>query len=149
LELIRAKALHPGDTVGIFTPSSPSYVDNEELFQNGVRNLERLGFKVKIGSLTKSRASQGYRSGTPVQRAQEFMELIQDPGVHGLISTIGGNNSNSLIPYLDFAVIRQNPKVICGYSDVTSLHMAILKYSGLRTFYGPALMPGLGIGQME
>lgn len=49
-----------------------------------------------------------------------------------------------MIPYLDFKVIRDNPKIICGYSDVTSLHLAVLAYSGLRTFYGPAIMPSFG-----
>ena len=56
--------LKPGDTLGVFTPSSPSYTENPELFQNGIRNLEKLGFKVKLGSLTKDFRSQGYRSGT-------------------------------------------------------------------------------------
>jgi muramoyltetrapeptide carboxypeptidase len=144
VELLRAKALRPGDTLGIFTPSSPAYRDCEELFQNGIRNIERLGFKTKLGTLTARRASQGYRSGTPQDRAKEFMDLMTDPQVHGLISTIGGNNSNSMIPFLDFDVIRSNPKVVCGYSDVTSLHLAILKFSGLRTFYGPAAMTWFG-----
>ena len=72
------------------------------------------------------------------------MELIHDPEVAGLMSTIGGNNTNSMIPYIDFQAVRQNPKVICGYSDVTSLHMAILHYSKLRTFYGPAVMTWFG-----
>jgi muramoyltetrapeptide carboxypeptidase len=144
MHLIRPKALRPGDTIGVFTPSSPSYVANEEMFACGIRNLEKLGLKVKLGSLTAERAEQGYRSGTPEDRAHEFMELVGDPKVRGLISTIGGNNSSSLIPFLDFDRIRQNPKVICGYSDVTSLHLALLKFSGLRTFYGPAAMTWFG-----
>lgn len=144
MNLIRPKALKPGDTLGIFTPSSPAYKDNEELFSNGVRNLERLGFKVKLGHLTAQRSEQGYRSGSGKERADEFMKLIRDPEVSGLISTIGGTNSNSMIPHLDFEVIRANPKVICGYSDVTSLHLSILKFSGLRTFYGPAVMTWFG-----
>ncbi len=144
MELIAPPALNPGDTLGVFTPSSPSYTDNPGLFENGVRNLERLGFKVKLGSLTQRRASQGYRSGTPQERAAEFMELILDPEVKGLIATIGGNNSNSMIPYLDFAAIRKHPKVVSGYSDVTSLHLSILHYSGLRTFYGPGVMTWFG-----
>ena len=144
MELISPPALNPGDTIGVFTPSSPSYKDNPELFENGVHNLEKLGFKVKLGSLTEKRASQGYRSGTAQDRAAEFMQLILDPKIKGLISTIGGNNSNSMIPYLDFAAIRKHPKVICGYSDVTSLHIGILHYAGLRTFYGPSVMTWFG-----
>lgn len=143
-ELIKPKRLQSGQTLGVFTPSSPSYKDGEELFVNGVKNLEKCGFKVKLGTLTERRASEGYRSASPQARAQEFMELVLDPAVHGLISTIGGNNSSSMIPWLDFAAIRQSRKPICGYSDVTSLHAAILKFSGLRTFYGPAVMCWFG-----
>lgn len=72
------------------------------------------------------------------------MALINDPAVDGLISTIGGMNSSSMIPFLDFQKIRQSKKVICGFSDVTSLHMAILKFSGLRTIYGPSVMCWFG-----
>ena len=72
------------------------------------------------------------------------MELIKDDDVSALISCIGGKNSSSLIPYLDFDCIREKQKIICGYNDVTSLHLAILKYSRLRTLYGPALMTWFG-----
>ena len=72
------------------------------------------------------------------------MRLIRDPEIHALVATIGGLNSSSLIPYLDFDAIRAHPKVICGYSDITSLHLAILEFSGVRTFYGPAVINSFG-----
>jgi len=142
--IIKPKCLSPGDTIGVFTPSSPSYRDNEGLFLNGLRNLERAGFKVKLGSLTQKRASQGYRSGTPEDRASEFMELVRDPDVHALMATIGGSNSSSMLPWLDFDEIRQQRKIICGYSDVTSLHLAIGAFARLSSFYGPAVMCWFG-----
>ena len=144
MEILKPYALSSGDTIGIFTPSGPAYQVNEGLFVNGVKNLEQLGYRVKLGSLTQKRQSQGYRSGTPRQRAQELMELIQDDQVQAVISTIGGSNSNSLIPYLDFDLIRQKRKILCGYSDVTSLHLSILKYAGLTTLYGPSVMTWFG-----
>lgn len=144
LKLLKPKKLKKGDTIGIFTPSSPAYTVNEELFINGIKNLENSGFKVKLGNLTERRATQGYRSGTPGERAKEFMDLILDDSVDALMSTIGGNNSSSMIPYLDFEKIREKRKVFCGYSDVTSLHMSILKYAGLRTLYGSAVMTWFG-----
>lgn len=103
-----------------------------------------MGFEIVEGELTKSEKSQGYRSGSPQERADEFMDLIRDKSVSALIATIGGSNSSSMIPYLDFDEIRANPKVICGYSDVTSLHLSILAYSNLSTFYGPAVVPSFG-----
>lgn len=142
--LLKPIALKPGDTIGVFTPSSPAYVWNEELFVNGLRNLEKCGFKTKLGTLTANRSNQGYRSASPQDRADEFMSLILDPEVHGLMSTIGGSNSSSMLPYLDFKAIRDSRKIICGYSDVTSLHMAVLTMSGLSTFYGPAVMCWFG-----
>ena len=144
LPLVKARQLKVGDTIGVFTPSSPAYSSNEGLFVNGIRNLERCGFKVKLGSVTAARASQGYRSASPQDRANELMSLVLDPEVSGIISTIGGSNSSSLIPYLDFAAIRRSRKVICGFSDVTSLRAAILQYAGLRTFYGPSVMCWFG-----
>jgi muramoyltetrapeptide carboxypeptidase LdcA involved in peptidoglycan recycling len=128
----------------VFTPSSPANVTFSEKYRHGILVLERMGFKVVEGPLTASGRSQGYRSGSPKERADEFMTLIRDPKIKGLISTIGGANSSSLIPFLDFDLIRATPKVICGYSDVTSLHLAILAYAGLSTFYGPAVMPSFG-----
>jgi muramoyltetrapeptide carboxypeptidase LdcA involved in peptidoglycan recycling len=144
MEILRPKALKPGSTLGVFTASSPAYVTNPGLFESGLKNLEKLGFKIKLGHLTAHRASQGYRSGSPEDRAKEFMDLIHDPEVDGLIATIGGINSSSLIPYLDFGMIRKSQKIICGFSDITSLHLAILKYAGLRTIYGPSVMCWFG-----
>jgi muramoyltetrapeptide carboxypeptidase len=144
MDLIKPHKLIVGDTIGIFTPSSPSYIANEELFLNGIKNLENLGFKIKLGHLTKNRLTQGYRAGNPRERASELMDLIKDDEVNAVIATIGGMNSNSLIPFLDFDIIREKRKILCGYSDITSLHLAILKYSGLKTLYGPAVMTWFG-----
>lgn len=144
MELIKPRALKKGDTIGICTPSSPSYTGNPEMFEVALGNIEKLGFKVKLGSLTAARASQGYRSGSPKGRAREFMDLVRDDEVKGIMSTIGGANSNSMIPFLDFAEIRRQRKFFCGYSDVTSLHLAILHYAGLRTIYGTAAMVWFG-----
>ena len=144
MKLISPSALKPGATIGIFTPSSPANVKYREKYLHGITVLEKMGFKVIEGSLTASQKLQGYRSGTPKERAAEFMELIRNPIVTCMISTIGGANSSSMIPFLDFDEIRRFPKIICGYSDVTSLHLSILAYAGLKTFYGPAIMPSFG-----
>ena len=143
-EIVLPRSIKIGDTVGIFTPSSPANCWFPAKFEHGISELKRLGFKVKIGQLTSKMVCQGYRSGAPVERAKEFMDLINDDEVSFLMSTIGGSNSSSMISYLDFDVIREKRKIITGYSDVTSLHMAILTQSKLSTFYGPALIPTFG-----
>jgi len=130
--------------IGVFTPSWPANALLRDKYLHGIRQLESLGFRVLEGSLTRTLRHQGYRSGSPEERANEFMALVVNPEVHCLMSAIGGNNSASLVPFLDFEVIRAHPKIICGYSDVTSLHLSILAYSRLSTFYGPAVTPSFG-----
>jgi muramoyltetrapeptide carboxypeptidase LdcA involved in peptidoglycan recycling len=145
--LLRPAPLRAGDVIGVCTPSWPAHVPHvlfREKYLHGLEQLRALGFQVREGSLTARGTTQGYRSGTPQERAAELMELFEDPAVRGIITTIGGNNSSSLIPYLDFARIRKNPKVFCGYSDITSLHLALLHYAGLRSFNGPAVVPSFG-----
>jgi muramoyltetrapeptide carboxypeptidase LdcA involved in peptidoglycan recycling len=63
----------------------------------------------------------------PAARAADLMEVLKDPAIHGIISTIGGDDSIRMLPYLDYSVIRQNPKVFLGYSDSTITHFAFLK----------------------
>ena len=142
--LLRPPPLEPGDTVGIFTPSAPAHVRFREKYLHGLGQLRSLGFGVREGALTARAADQGYRSGTPRERAEELMALVLDPEVRGIVATIGGMNSSSLLPFLDFDAIRAHPKVICGYSDVTALHLAILARAGVSTFYGPAVVPSFG-----
>lgn len=142
--ILRPAPLQPGDTIGIFTPSAPANVRFREKYLHGVEGIRALGFDVIEGPLTARCGDEGYRSGSAPERAAELMWLIEQPAVRGVIATIGGMNSSSLIPYLDFEAIRSNPKVVCGYSDVTALHLAILAYSGVSTFYGPAVMPSFG-----
>lgn len=143
-EIILPNKIKNGDTVGIFTPSSPANTWFQEKFKHGVNEIEKAGFKVKLGALTSKMVSQGYRSGTPQERADEFMELISNDEVDFLMSTIGGYNSSSMLSLLDYKLIRESRKIITGYSDVTALHMAILTQSNLSSFYGPALIPTFG-----
>jgi muramoyltetrapeptide carboxypeptidase LdcA involved in peptidoglycan recycling len=140
----KPSALKIGDTIGVFTPYFPAHVEWRDKYLHGLAVLRNLGYEVLEGALTAKATSQGYRSGSPQERAAEFMELYRQPQVKAMISTIGGTNSSSLIPYLEFDFIAAHPKIICGYSDVTSLHLALLKFSKLRTFYGPAVMPSFG-----
>jgi muramoyltetrapeptide carboxypeptidase len=142
--LITPPSLREGDRVGVFTPSWPAHLLFPEKYQYGLAALRRLGFDVVEGEVTRAGISQGYRTASPRDRADEFMRLVRDPGIRALIATMGGLNSASLIPYLDFDEIRAHPKVICGYSDVTALHLAILAFSGVRTFYGPTVVNSFG-----
>ena len=133
-----------GDVFGVVSTSYPAYTQLRDKYQLGLEQFRKLGFKYKEGFITASNSCEIYRSANSKQRALEFMELVEDSSIKGIISSIGGMNTSSLLPYLDYKVISENPKVICGFSDFTAMQMALLTQSGLRTFYGPAITPSFG-----
>ncbi|WP_394246396.1 S66 peptidase family protein [Vibrio profundi] len=136
------KPLQDGDKIGFFSPSSTATVFAPKRFARAKAFLESKGFELKAGSLTG--CSDYYRSGSIKDRAEELNELIRDPDVRCIISTIGGNNSNALLPYIDYQALRGDPKIIIGYSDVTALLLGIHAQTGITTFYGPALVASFG-----
>ncbi|MEI5905981.1 S66 peptidase family protein [Bacillus spongiae] len=140
--MLKAKALKAGDQIGVITPSSPAPVLFKERYQRGLIQLEEMGFTIVEGKC--SREIQSYRSSSIGTRAEEINEFIYNKDIKAIISTIGGLNSNSLLPYIDYEYLKRNPKVIMGYSDVTALLLAIYAKTGLTTFYGPAIIPSFG-----
>lgn len=137
-----ANRLKIGDTIGFFSSSSPATVEAPIRFNRGRRYLQAKGFRLKAGSLTGK--SDYYRSGSIAERADEFNALLRDPQVRCVMSTIGGSNSNSLLPFLDYDALIADPKIIIGYSDTTALLAGIYAKTGLITFYGPALVASFG-----
>ena len=135
-------ALRPGEAIGYFSPSSPATHFAPKRYARARAYLEAKGFELVAGKLT--RQSDAYRSGSIRDRADELNELIRDPRVRCIMSTIGGSNSNSLLPYLDYEALRADPKVLVGYSDATSILLAIHQKTGLIPFYGPALVASFG-----
>ncbi|WP_409252753.1 S66 family peptidase [Bacillus sp. SCS-153A] len=140
--MIKPEKLKKGDTIGIITPSTPAPVLFNERYQRGLNQLRKMGFNVIEGKCSKS--SQGYRSASIRDRAEELNEFIRDEEVKAIISPIGGTNSNSLLPYIDYETLKKNPKIIMGYSDVSALLLGIHAKAGLVTFYGPAIVPSFG-----
>lgn len=134
--------LKKGDAIGIFSPSTPITAFTPKRFKRGVRYLENKGFKIIEGSLTGK--SDFYRSGSIKERAEELNELIRNKEVKCIMSTIGGMNSNSLLPYIDYEAFKNDPKPIIGYSDVTAILLGIYAKTGIKTYYGPALVASFG-----
>lgn len=85
-----------------------------------------------------------YRSGTPKERASELNELIRNPTIKLIMSTIGGANSNSILPYIDYEAFKANPNIVVGYSDATAVLLSLYAKTGIPTFYGPSLIPSFG-----
>ncbi len=136
------RQLNFGDTIGIFSPSTPSTVLTPKRYERAKNFLISKGFKLKEGSLTGK--IDYYRAGAIEERADELNALIRDESVRCIIATIGGMNSNSLLPYIDYEAFRADPKIIVGLSDVTAILFAIYTMTGLTTFYGPTLVATLG-----
>lgn len=136
------KRLKMGDTIGIFSPSSPITYTVPKRFHRAKAYLEAKGFKIVEGALTGK--YDYYRSGTIKERADELNQLIRSPEVKCIMSTIGGMNSNSILPYIDYEAFKENPKIIIGYSDVTAILLGIYAKTGISTFYGPALVASFG-----
>lgn len=138
------KANVPGRdlTIGVFSPSSPISATTPVRYERGVHYLQSRGYNVVHGSLYGKK--DFYRSGSIQERAQEFNALLHNPDVDILMAAIGGNNTNSLLPYIDYEYLKTHPKIIVGYSDVTALLLAIYAKTGLVTFYGPTAAASFG-----
>ena len=122
-----------GDTVGLVSPSSAT--DDSLNLQLAGEAMEALGFKVKTGAHYDGR--RGHLAGTDAERAGDLNAMFSDRTIKAIICTRGGSGAARLLPLLDYAVIRRNPKVLLGYSDITALHSAIQAKTGLVTFHGP------------
>ncbi|MFM4852513.1 S66 family peptidase [Aeromonas caviae] len=142
MTLLKPPGLNPGDTIGFFSPSSAATAWAPNRFARAKAYLAAQGFELKAGSLTGEQ--DHWRSGSIAARADELNALIRDPQVRAIMSVIGGSNSNSLLPYLDFDALKRDPKIVIGYSDVTALLLGIYAQTGLVTFYGPALVASFG-----
>lgn len=134
--------LKKGDYIGIFSPSSPITYSCPKRFERAKKYLQDKGFKIVEGNLTGK--YDFYRAGSIKERAEELNNLIRDPRVKCIMSTIGGMNSNSLLPYIDYEAFKKNSKIIIGYSDVTAILLAIYEQTGISTYYGPALVASFG-----
>lgn len=141
-ETIRPRLLKEGDTIAFYSPSSPATAFAPKRYKRAKAYLEGKGFQLLAGNLTGKKT--GYRSGTIVDRAEELNALIRNHDVRCIMSTIGGMNSNSLLPYIDYDALIDDPKILIGYSDVTAILLGVYAKTGLITFYGPALVASFG-----
>lgn len=130
--VIKPRALKRGDLVGLIAPGG---VMDDAVFQRGLRNLESYGFKVKVGE--NIRAARGGYAGTVAQRVADLHAMFRDKEVKAIWAARGGAGCTALLPSIDYELIRKHPKILVGYSDITALHLAIHRRTGLVTFHGP------------
>ncbi|TDK28396.1 LD-carboxypeptidase [Luteimonas aestuarii] len=125
--------LNPGDTVALVSPSAA--MEDPFDLQLAQEVLEALGLKVRTGAHYAGR--RGHLAGTDAERAGDLNAAFADHDIKAVVCARGGSGAARLLPLIDYASIRRNPKVLLGYSDITALHSAIQAQTGLVTFHGP------------
>jgi muramoyltetrapeptide carboxypeptidase LdcA involved in peptidoglycan recycling len=136
--VIKPRLLKPGDLIGIISPSWGGPAVFPHRLQAGIRQIEALGFRAAAAPHAKN--LRGFVSDTAENRAEDIHRLFENSEVMAIISSIGGDHSCHLLPYLDFDLIKRHPKIFMGFSDTTVLNVAIYAKTGMVTFNGPAVM---------
>ena len=126
--------LKKGDTIGVVAPSNPIVEDNVEEIMKAKEKVEKDGFKVEFSKNLFSNTN-GYSSSAK-EKAEDINYMFSNDNIKMIWCAKGGENSNSTFEYLDYDLIKKNPKIICGYSDITSLCNIITAKTGLVTFSG-------------
>lgn len=138
--MIKPTKLHPGDTVAIVSLSSGTAGDDlfKHRYELGKKRLEEV-FGLKTVTMPNALKGSEYLSKHPEARAKDFMDALKDKNIKGIICNIGGVDTIRLLPYIDFDIIKNNPKVFMGYSDTTVNHFMMYK-AGVTSYYGPSVM---------
>ncbi len=131
-----ARAIEPGATIGVVSPGSPPETRAE--VERGISWWESKGYRVKLsrGALEQ----EGWHAGSPEVRARDLQEAFADPEIDAVQCMRGGYGSAQVVRLLDFEAIAGSPKAFIGASDITALHAALLRFTGLAAFYGPGLI---------
>jgi len=133
-ELIKPRKLKTGARIGVV---NPAYWLEPERMQRAVKVLGELGYELVLGNSTKLKKNQC--AGTPLERADDIMAMFADPSIEAIICARGGYGGNRVLPLLDYSVIRGNPKIFVGYSDITGFLNSFAQRAKLISFHGPML----------
>ncbi len=134
--VLKAYRLKKGDKIGIIAPAGP--IKEDEL-KEGIRILKDHGFQIELSrSLFKS-SNLGYIAGSIKERVDDLHEMFERKDIKAILCARGGYGSMQLLEYIDYELIKKNPKMFIGYSDITALHLAFLKKIRFITFHGPML----------
>ena len=130
-KIIKPKRIAKGDTIGIIAPASGLSAED---FDKALQNMADLGFKTKVGK--NARNINGFLAGTDKERLDDLHWAFSDKEIDAVWCVRGGYGVSRLLPNVNFGLIKKNPKIFIGYSDITALHLAIFQNTGLVTFHG-------------
>lgn len=142
--VIKPKGLKKGDTIATVSLSWGGAGDKEirHRYELGKKRLKEV-FGLNVVEMENTLKGSEYLYKNPKARAEDMMQAFKDPNIKAIISNIGGDDTLRLLPYIDYNIIRDNPKIFMGYSDTTSNHFMCYK-AGLTSYYGPSLLAELG-----
>ena len=132
--MIKPKALHKNSTIGIV---SPSYWLDGEILSLTSKYFTNLGYKLKFGK--SNDLKWGPFAGLPEQRADDINDMFANSDIDAIFCARGGYGANRVLPLLDYNLIKENPKIFIGYSDITALLTSITQKTSIVTFHGPML----------
>lgn len=140
MNIIKPSLLKPGDTIGILAPSGA--MQDDANLKRGISFFENLGYKIKLSNnvYLKNR----YLAGSDEERLDALHKMFSDKTINAIICLRGGYGAIRLVNRIDYDLIRKNPKIFCGYSDITALNTMFLKKAGLTTFSGPMILSDFG-----
>lgn len=133
IDAVRPPKLNPGDTVALVSPAGA--LQRQSQIDSAVAKVEALGLRAVVGKNALSR--HGYLAGTDAQRAADMNDAFANPDVDGILAIRGGWGCARILPMVDWAAIRANPKALIGYSDLTSFLLAMYARTGVIGFHGP------------
>ena len=137
MQKIIPNKLQKGDKIMIVAPSRGLKLIGQDCRQIAEERFKQMGLEVVFAENTTDDKWNKLGTGSVKERAADIMQAFKDKSVKAVFTVIGGFNSNQILAYLDYDVIRQNPKIICGFSDITALLDAINAKTGLEVYYGP------------
>ena len=134
MDFIITNKLKKGDTVKVIAPSRSLSLLSEETINIALNHLRELGLQVEFSQ--NAREIDVFQSSTVDSRLHDLHDAFKDPNIKGILTVIGGFNCNQLLKYVDYDLIKNNPKILCGFSDITALANAIYAKIGVITYSG-------------
>ncbi len=133
--IIEPRKITKGSHIRVIAPSRSMSIISDDCKNIAVRRLKKLGFSVSFGKRTNE--SDDFNSTSVESRIEDLHEAFADESVDAILTAIGGYNSNQMLDYIDYELIKSNPKIFCGFSDITAIGNAIFAKTGLITYNGP------------
>lgn len=137
MDKIIPQKLNIGDEIRVIAPSRSMCILNDEVIKIAKKRLENMGFKVTFGKNVLNSTGEDYNCASIEDRIEDLHEAFKDKDVKAILTVIGGYNVNQILDYINYDLIKENPKIICGFSDITALTNAIYAKTGMITYSGP------------